>query len=114
MADCLFCRIVAGDVPADHVHETARVLAFRDINPQAPTHVLVIPKDHYPDLAALAATDAGLLAEVAAVADQIAQAEGLAGRGYRVVFNTGAESGQTVFHVHAHVLGGRPMAWPPG
>ncbi|HEV3289746.1 MAG TPA: histidine triad nucleotide-binding protein [Streptosporangiaceae bacterium] len=114
MADCLFCRIVAGDVPADHVHETARVLAFRDINPQAPTHVLVIPKDHYPDLAALAATDAGLLAEVAAVADQIAQAEGLAGRGYRVVFNTGSESGQTVFHVHAHVLGGRPMAWPPG
>jgi histidine triad (HIT) family protein len=114
VADCLFCRIVAGDVPADHVHETARVLAFRDINPQAPTHVLVIPKDHYPDLAALAATDAGLLAEVAAVADQIAQAEGLAGRGYRVVFNTGAESGQTVFHVHAHVLGGRPMAWPPG
>jgi histidine triad (HIT) family protein len=114
VADCLFCRIVAGDVPADHVHETARVLAFRDINPQAPTHVLVIPKDHYPDLAALAATDAGLLAEVAAVADQIAQAEGLAGRGYRVVFNTGLESGQTVFHVHAHVLGGRPMAWPPG
>jgi histidine triad (HIT) family protein len=114
VADCLFCRIVAGDVPADHVHETARVLAFRDINPQAPTHVLVIPKDHYPDLAALAATDAGLLAEVAAVADQIAQAEGLAGRGYRVVFNTGPESGQTVFHVHAHVLGGRPMAWPPG
>jgi histidine triad (HIT) family protein len=114
VADCLFCRIVAGDVPADHVHETARVLAFRDINPQAPTHVLVIPKDHYPDLAALAATDAGLLAEVAAVADQIAQAEGLAGRGYRVVFNTGSESGQTVFHVHAHVLGGRPMAWPPG
>jgi histidine triad (HIT) family protein len=114
VADCLFCRIVAGDVPADHVHETARVLAFRDINPQAPTHVLVIPKDHYPDLAALAATDAGLLAEVAAVADQIAQAEGLAGRGYRVVFNTGSESGQTVFHVHAHVLCVRPMAWPPG
>lgn len=104
---------MAGDIPSQQVSETARVLAFRDINPQAPTHVLVIPKDHYPDLAALA-TDPGLLAEVASVADQIAQAEGLAGHGYRVVFNTGLEAGQTVFHAHAHVLGGRPMAWPPG
>ena len=114
MADCLFCRIVAGDVPSDQVSQTARVLAFRDINPQAPTHVLVIPKDHYPDVATLASADPGLLAEVTSVADLVAGTEGLAGRGYRVVFNTGPESGQTVFHAHAHVLGGRPLSWPPG
>jgi histidine triad (HIT) family protein len=114
VADCLFCRIVAGDVPSDQVSQTARVLAFRDINPQAPTHVLVIPKDHYPDLAALAAADPGLLAEVTAVADRVAATEGLAERGYRVVFNTGPEAGQTVFHAHAHVLGGRLLSWPPG
>jgi histidine triad (HIT) family protein len=112
--DCLFCRIVAGDVPSDQVSQTPRVIAFRDINPQAPTHVLVIPKDHYPDLAALAAADPGLLAEVTSVADLVATTEGLAGRGYRVVFNTGPEAGQTVFHAHAHVLGGRPLSWPPG
>ena len=114
MADCLFCAIIAGDVPAQRVAETARALAFRDINPQAPTHVLVIPKDHYPDLAALAAADDGLLDEVAALAHKIAEAEGLGGTGYRVVFNTGAGAGQSVFHAHAHVLGGRPLAWPPG
>ena len=114
MADCLFCAIVAGDVPAQRVAETARTIAFRDINPQAPTHVLVIPKDHYPDLAALAAADGGLLAEVVAQAAEIAEAEGLGGTGYRVVFNTGAGAGQSVFHAHAHVLGGRPLAWPPG
>jgi histidine triad (HIT) family protein len=114
VADCLFCRIVTGDVPSDQVSQTVRVLAFRDINPQAPTHVLVIPKDHYPDLAALAAADPGLLAEVTALADRVAVTEGLAERGYRVVFNTGPESGQTVFHAHAHVLGGRPLSWPPG
>jgi histidine triad (HIT) family protein len=114
VADCLFCRIVAGDVPSDQVSQTDRVLAFRDIHPQAPTHVLVIPKDHYPDVAALASADPGLLAEVTSVAELVAGAEGLAGRGYRLVFNTGPESGQTVFHAHAHVLGGRPLSWPPG
>jgi histidine triad (HIT) family protein len=114
VADCLFCKIVAGDVPAERVAENSRTLAFRDINPQAPTHVLVIPKDHYPDLAALASSDADLLAEVALQADQVAGAEGLRDGGYRVVLNTGPEAGQTVFHVHAHVLGGRRLAWPPG
>jgi histidine triad (HIT) family protein len=114
VADCLFCKIVTGDVPATKVAESDRSLSFRDINPQAPTHVLVIPKDHYPDLAALAAADPDLLAEVAAQAHQAAEADGLSGAGYRVVFNTGREAGQTVFHVHAHVLGGRPLAWPPG
>ncbi len=114
MADCLFCAIVAGDIPAERVRESPRTLAFRDINPQAPVHVLVIPKEHYPDLAALAGAGDGLLAEVAEQAHLIASAEGVAETGYRVVFNTGAEGGQTVGHVHAHVLGGRPMAWPPG
>ena len=113
MADCLFCAIVAGDVPAERVAETARALAFRDINPQAPTHVLVIPKDHYPGLAALAAAD-GPLDEVAALAHKVAEDEGVSAAGYRVVFNTGTQAGQTVFHAHAHVLGGRPLGWPPG
>ncbi|HEY5986146.1 MAG TPA: histidine triad nucleotide-binding protein [Streptosporangiaceae bacterium] len=113
MTDCLFCKIVTGDVPAVRVAESARTLAFRDINPQAPTHVLVIPKEHHPDLAALV-TDVGLLAEVADQAHQVATAEGIDGSGYRVVFNTGAEAGQTVPHVHAHVLGGRRLGWPPG
>jgi histidine triad (HIT) family protein len=112
--DCLFCRIVAGQVPATKVLETPRTLAFRDINPQAPVHVLVIPKDHHQDLAALAAAGDGLLAEVAAQAHQVALAEGIADTGYRVVFNTGSHGGQTVDHAHAHVLGGRAMTWPPG
>lgn len=114
MPDCLFCKIVAGDIPSVRVAETARTLAFRDINPQAPTHVLVIPKDHYPDLAALAGADGSLLAEVAAQAHAVAEADGINGSGYRVVFNTGPGAGQTVFHAHAHVLGGRPLTWPPG
>jgi histidine triad (HIT) family protein len=114
VADCLFCKIVAGDVPADIVAESDRTVAFRDINPQAPTHVLIIPKDHYPDLAALAGADGGLLAEMAVQAGRVADAEGIGASGYRVVFNTGPEAGQTVFHVHAHVLGGRRLAWPPG
>lgn len=96
------------------VRESERTIAFRDINPQAPTHVLVIPRDHYPDLAAVTAAGGGLLAEIAAQACEIADAEGLADSGYRVVFNTGPQAGQTVFHAHAHVLGGRPMTWPPG
>jgi histidine triad (HIT) family protein len=112
--DCLFCKIAAGDIPADLVAESGRTIAFRDVNPQAATHVLIIPRDHYPDLAAMAAADGGLLAEVAAQAHRVAEAEGIASSGYRVVFNTGIEAGQTVFHAHAHVLGGRRMAWPPG
>ena len=112
--DCLFCKIVAGDVPAEIVAESGRTIAFRDINPQAPTHVLIVPKDHHPDLAALAGADGGVLAELAVQAGRVAEAEGIVDSGYRVVFNTGAGAGQTVFHVHAHVLGGRPMTWPPG
>lgn len=114
MPDCLFCGIASGEIPAKTVRESSRAIAFRDINPQAPAHVLVIPRDHYPNLAALAAAGDGLLDEVATLAGQIAQDEGVADRGYRVVFNTGADAGQTVHHVHAHVLGGRPLEWPPG
>ena len=112
--DCLFCKIVAGELPADVVRRTDRVLAFRDINPQAPTHVLVIPKDHHPDAAALAAADPGLLGEVLSEAREVAAGDGVEKSGYRIVFNTGKGAGQTVFHVHAHVLGGRDLGWPPG
>ncbi|MFJ2031040.1 histidine triad nucleotide-binding protein [Streptosporangium sp. NPDC087985] len=113
-ADCLFCKIVAGEIPAKIVHETDRTLAFRDVNPQAPTHVLVVPKDHYPDAAALAAVDHGLADDVLKAAHAVAEQEGVADSGYRLVFNTGAGAGQTVFHVHVHVLGGRGLTWPPG
>ena len=118
-SDCLFCRMVAGEIPADVVHETDRVLAFRDINPQAPTHVLVIPKEHHATVGALAAADTGLLGEVVTGAHTVALQEGLvteggAEPGYRVVTNTGPQAGQSVHHVHFHVLGGRRMEWPPG
>jgi histidine triad (HIT) family protein len=112
--DCLFCKIVSGDVPATVVRESARTLAFRDINPQAPTHVLVIPKEHHPTAAGLAASDGDLLAEIVREAHEVAVDDGVADTGYRVVFNTGPGAGQTVFHVHAHVLGGRGLNWPPG
>src|SRR5262245_26346039 len=114
MTDCLFCKIVSGDVPAKVVRESARTVAFRDINPQAPTHVLVIPRDHHPTVAELAATGADLLAELLGEAHHVAVDEGVSETGYRVVFNTGPQAGQTVFHVHAHVLGGRGLNWPPG
>jgi histidine triad (HIT) family protein len=96
------------------VRESERALAFRDINPQAPTHVLVIPKDHHATAAELAVADPDLLAELVREAHEVAVAEGIADSGYRVVFNTGAQAGQTVFHAHAHVLGGRGLNWPPG
>jgi histidine triad (HIT) family protein len=112
-ASCLFCKIVAGEIPADLVLETGTTLAFRDLDPQAPSHVLVVPRSHHPDIAALAAaepeTAVALLDTVGAVARQ----EGL-DAGYRTVFNTGGQAQQSVFHVHAHVLGGRAMSWPPG
>jgi histidine triad (HIT) family protein len=112
--DCLFCKIAAGDVPADRVLESERTIAFRDINPQAPVHVLVIPRAHLADLAAVAESGAGLLDEMIAQAHRVAVAEGVAEGGYRVVFNTGPDAGQTVAHAHAHVLGGRLLTWPPG
>jgi histidine triad (HIT) family protein len=111
--DCLFCKIVAGEIPSDRVLETDDVIAFRDIAPQAPTHVLVIPRRHIPDAHALTDGDRPLLAALFDAVRRIADEAGLE-RGYRVVTNVGPESGQTVFHLHLHLLGGRPMAWPPG
>jgi histidine triad (HIT) family protein len=110
----LFCGIAAGEVPATIVSERPRTLAFRDINPQAPVHVLVITRAHLADLAELHAAGDSLLADLVEHASEVAVAEGIADTGYRVVFNTGPHGGQTVGHVHAHVLGGRPMTWPPG
>jgi histidine triad (HIT) family protein len=112
--DCLFCGIAAAEVPATIVSSNPRTIAFRDINPQAPVHVLVITRDHHASLADLAAAGDGLLADLVAHAHEVAVAEGIAESGYRVVFNTGAQAGQTVPHVHAHVLGGRVLTWPPG
>jgi histidine triad (HIT) family protein len=110
--DCLFCKIVEGHVPATIVRETQTTVAFRDINPQAPTHVLVIPRAHYENAAALAAAEPDLAADVLREAKAVADEDKL--DSYRVVFNTGPGAGQTVFHVHAHVLGGRGLQWPPG
>src|SRR3954447_5762044 len=114
MPDCLFCRIVAGEAPADRVAETDGALAFRDINAQAPTHVLVIPKEHFDNAAHLSHEDADLLAEVFRLAAHVAAPEGVADEGYRLVTNAGTAAGQTVGHLHVHVIGGRPLRWPPG
>jgi histidine triad (HIT) family protein len=110
--DCLFCKIVAGDIPAEIVSTTEHTVAFRDLNPQAPTHVLVIPKRHEPDVGSLAAADVDATITLLAEAKRIAESEG--NGSYRLVFNTGADAHQTVFHCHAHVLAGRELGWPPG
>lgn len=114
MTDCLFCRIVAGEIPADVVARTDRALAFRDIQPQAPVHVLVIPADHHADVPAVSEADPALAAEMLALAARVAREEGVAEKGHRLVANTGLEGGQSVGHAHIHVLGGRPLGWPPG
>ncbi|MFL5562218.1 MAG: histidine triad nucleotide-binding protein [Gemmatimonadaceae bacterium] len=113
MADaCLFCRIVRGEIPAKIVAENAHCVAFRDINPQAPTHVVIVPRAHVSSLNE--ATNAAMIGELALMATSVARSEGIADRGYRTVINTNADAGQTVFHLHLHLLGGRPMGWPPG
>lgn len=112
MGDCLFCKIASGEIPATIVAQDKQFVAFRDINPQAPTHILVIPRAHIATLNE--AKDGGLLGGLLAHARDLAKQEGLADRGYRVVVNTNPEAGQTVFHLHAHLLGGRSMHWPPG
>jgi histidine triad (HIT) family protein len=111
--DCLFCRIESGEIPADRVYENDEVLAFHDVNPRAPTHVLVIPRRHVPDAHALTEEDGPLLGALFAATRRIADEAGL-GRGYRIVTNVGPEAGQSVFHLHLHLLGGRSMGWPPG
>lgn len=110
--DCLFCRVVRGEIPAKIVKETDDCVAFSDINPQAPVHVLVVPREHVPSLDE--ARDPVLVGRMALVAAEIARELGIADTGYRVVINTNAASGQTVFHIHLHLLGGRRMGWPPG
>jgi len=107
--DCLFCRIVAGEIPATIVHETDTTLAFRDIDPKAPVHVLVIPKSHHADIATLALAEPAVAADVLAAAAAIAEAEGLRGDGFRLIFNSGEYAGQVVFHAHGHVVGGAPL-----
>jgi len=110
--DCLFCKIAAGEIPGDIVHTTERTVAFRDLDAQAPTHVLIVPKDHYANAAELAAGDPVASAELLTTAAAVATAEGY--DDYRLVFNTGAGAGQSVFHAHLHLLAGRPLSWPPG
>ena len=113
MADnCLFCRIARGEIPSTKVAETDDAIAFRDIDPKAPTHILVIPKQHVASLAE--ATDEAMLGSLMSLAAAIARSEGIEGSGYRVVINTGSNGGQTVDHLHLHLLGGRHMTWPPG
>lgn len=111
--DCVFCRIAAGTLPCDRVDESERALAFRDLSPQAPVHVLLIPKEHVASAADVGAGHAELLAEMFAMAARIARREGL-GQGWRLVTNVGPHAGQSVHHLHLHLLGGRPMQWPPG
>lgn len=110
--DCLFCRIVRREIPAKLVFENEHCVAFRDIDPKAPTHVLVVPRDHVPSLNE--AKDALMMGHLSLAAAEIAKAEGVAESGYRTVVNTNADAGQTVFHIHLHLLGGREFGWPPG
>ena len=115
--DCLFCKIVAGDIPTTGVLDRGNVFAFRDVSPQAPTHILIVPKSHIVDVTAISDENVSsptLLTEMVAAANEIASDENIDDRGYRLVFNVGPDAGQTVFHLHLHLLGGRPMAWPPG
>jgi histidine triad (HIT) family protein len=114
MQECLFCRIAAGDQQADVVHTSDNVMAFRDINPQAPTHILIIPREHVESARALTGKDAGLLSEIFQAAAHLAKANGIDRAGWRLVTNVGAGAGQSVHHLHFHLLGGRSMGWPPG
>jgi histidine triad (HIT) family protein len=113
-SDCLFCRIIAGEIPADLVHQDESCVVIRDINPQAPTHVLIIPREHMESLDDASHRDEPLLGHLLRIAARIANDEGHGESGYRTVINTGAGAGQSVFHLHVHLLGGRPMHWPPG
>lgn len=114
MTDCLFCRIIAGEIEAKMVEEEADWVAFRDVNPQAPVHVLIVPREHIPTTNDLEERHEGLLGGMVRGAARIAAAHDIDGEGYRLVLNTNPGAGQSVFHLHLHLLGGRPMAWPPG
>ena len=110
--DCLFCKFVSGQIPVEFIYSTQTSVAFRDISPQAPTHILIVPKGHFPNAAELAMSAPSVAAELLTIAADLAESEGLTG--YRLVFNTGESAGQSVFHAHLHLLGGREFAWPPG
>ena len=114
MGDCLFCKIVNGEIPADKVYSDEDVVAFRDIDPKAPVHVLVIPTSHIEKVADLEEADKDVLMKMFLTANRVARDEGIAENGYRLVFNNGKNAGQAVFHIHLHVLGGRALTWPPG
>jgi histidine triad (HIT) family protein len=114
MADCLFCKIVTGDIPADIVYESDTAIAFRDISPKAPTHVLIIPREHISTVNDLEPSHEGIVGSLFTAARQVAEDEGLAAAGYRLVMNCNEGAGQSVFHIHLHVLGGRRLGWPPG
>lgn len=113
-SNCLFCKILSGDIPADIVYESETAIAFRDINPQAPTHLLIIPRKHIATINDIAEEDEALVGSLYSAAREIAAAEGIAEDGFRAVMNCNEGAGQTVFHIHLHLLGGRPLTWPPG
>jgi histidine triad (HIT) family protein len=114
MSDCIFCKIIAGEIPADIVYQDDLVIGFRDLNPQAPTHVLLIPRKHIATINNIEAKDEAIVGRLLSAAKQVAKQEGLAEDGYRIVMNCNEAAGQTVFHIHLHLLGGRNMTWPPG
>ena len=112
--DCIFCKIAEGEIPGEVVYSDDQVVAFRDISPQAPTHILVIPREHIATVNDLSPDHAALVGRLVLVAKELAEGDGVAGSGYRLVLNCGADGGQAVFHIHLHLFGGRPMGWPPG
>ena len=112
--ECIFCKIATREIPAEILHESDTVVAFRDTNPQAPVHILLIPKEHIPSVAEIENRHGGLLADIVQAASHLADAEGISTGGWRLVTNVGPDAGQSVFHLHFHLLGGREMAWPPG
>lgn len=112
--NCIFCKIAAKQIPAKLVHEDDMAIAFEDINPQAPTHILIVPKHHVPDIHSMTPADRQMVGHLFLIAQSIAEKQGLDQRGYRMVINNGRDAGQTVFHIHLHLLSGRSFAWPPG
>lgn len=114
MSDCLFCKIVSGEIPCDKLYENDKLIAFRDIDPKAPTHILVIPKKHIRSINELDISDQNLAGEILLTAKEIAKIENIESSGYRTIFNTNSDGGQTVYHIHMHVMGGRQLHWPPG
>ncbi len=114
MSDCLFCKIIAGEIPSDKVYENDSIFAFRDINPAAPTHILIIPKEHIATTNDLDDSHKTIVGEIMLTANRLAEDEGIAESGYRTVFNCNSDGGQAVYHIHLHLLGGRQMGWPPG